>query len=147
MRDIKDTQRSTVRIGYDGKVHKSYRGPLADERCENEIAVLQYLEKKGCEFVPKLIEANREELFIVTTNCGQVVSKISSEKEKEIFSTLESKYGVRHEDAFMRNITYSPHLGRFCLIDFEFATILESGQGLTLKDAEEAMRKFRLEGS
>jgi len=31
---------------------------------------------------------------------------------------------VRHDDADPRNITYRFGDGRFCLIDFEFATIL-----------------------
>jgi aminoglycoside phosphotransferase (APT) family kinase protein len=32
---------------------------------------------------------------------------------------------VRHDDAEMRNVTYRQADGRFCLIDFEFATILD----------------------
>jgi hypothetical protein len=31
---------------------------------------------------------------------------------------------VRHDDAEVRNVTYRQTDGRFCLIDFEFATIL-----------------------
>jgi hypothetical protein len=31
---------------------------------------------------------------------------------------------VKHEDAFLRNITYRIADGRFCLIDFEFARLL-----------------------
>ena len=34
---------------------------------------------------------------------------------------------MRHEDAALRNITYNERSGRFCVIDFEFATILEAG--------------------
>jgi hypothetical protein len=34
-------------------------------------------------------------------------------------------YGVRHDDPEVRNVTYSNKEGRFCLIDFEFATILD----------------------
>jgi hypothetical protein len=48
---------------------------------------------------------------------------------KELYAELET-YGVRHEDPFMRNVTYRPQDGRFCLIDFEFATMLETGEGL-----------------
>ncbi len=137
MQEIKDTQRAEVRIGFDGRVHKKYKGQLSRERYENEVRVLKYLEKKGCSFVPRLLEEHPERLYIVTSNCGNIVQKISPEKEKEVFEALEA-FGVRHDDAFMRNITYSPHLGRFCVIDFEFAVILESGEGLTVKDAEEA---------
>jgi len=31
---------------------------------------------------------------------------------------------VRHDDPDMRNVTYRAADGRFCVIDFEFATIL-----------------------
>jgi hypothetical protein len=44
---------------------------------------------------------------------------------KELFDELET-YGVRHDDAFLRNVTYRATDGRFCLIDFEFATILDT---------------------
>lgn len=142
MHEVKDTQRATVRIGYDGRVHKRYRGALAKERFENEVRVLKYLEEKGCDFVPKLLEEHPEELYIVTSNCGQIVSRISPEKAKSLFDTLES-FGVKHDDAFARNITYSAHLGRFCVIDFEFAVILETGEGLTLKEADEKARQQR----
>lgn len=137
MQEIKDTQRAEVRIGFDGRVHKKYKGQLARERYQNEVRVLKYLEKKGCDFVPRLLEEYPDEVYIVTSNCGAIVQKMSPEKEKAIFDELES-FGVRHDDAFMRNITYSAHLGRFCVIDFEFAVILESGEGLTIKEAEAA---------
>lgn len=135
MHEIKDSKQAIVRIGYDGRVHKTYRGPMKERRFDNEVAVLEYLEAQGCPFVPRVLSKDREHLYLVTSNCGNVVDSISSEKMAHLFGELEA-YGVRHEDAFMRNVTYSPHLGRFCLIDFEFATILDSGEGLTLKDLE-----------
>ncbi len=131
MKEIKDTLQATVHIGYDGRVHKTYNGTMARERFENEVRVLRYLEEKGCTFVPRLLDVNEEKPGIITTNCGQIVSRISKDKLESLFQELES-YGVRHEDAFARNVTYSAQLGRFCLIDFEFATILETNQGLTL---------------
>lgn len=130
MKEIKDTQRATVRIGYDGRVHKTYRGDFAKERFQNEVRVLDYLADKGCDFVPALLDRSEEELSIVTSNCGQIVDSISKEKEASVFAQLE-KFGVKHGDAFARNITYSPHKGSFCVIDFEFATIIETGEGLT----------------
>ncbi|MEM8550496.1 MAG: serine/threonine protein phosphatase [Verrucomicrobiota bacterium] len=142
MQEIKDSKQAQVRITYDGKVHKHYRGPLARKRFENELRVLKYLEEKGCDFVPRGIEADPDDGdgYIVTTNCGKVVDKISKSKANGLFRELEEVYGVRHEDAFPRNITYNDWTGRFCLIDFEFATILETGEGLTLA-AIEATRK------
>lgn len=124
MHDVKNTARAIVRIGYDGRVHKIFRGPKAQERYDTETRVLQYLEEKGCPFVPRLLESYPEELKIVTSNCGARVEHIGPERIKEIFGELE-QYGVRHDDAEMRNITYRQSDGRFCVIDFEFATILD----------------------
>jgi hypothetical protein len=41
MNQVKDTERASVRIGYDGKVHKVFRGHLARERFNNEVRILQ----------------------------------------------------------------------------------------------------------
>ncbi len=124
MHNIKDTARATVRIGYDGRVYKTFRGHQARERFSHEVRVLQYLEERGCPFVPRLIEIDPENLKIVTTNCGARVQHLNPERLKELFAELE-QYGVRHEDAFLRNVTYRASDGRFCLIDFEFATLLD----------------------
>ena len=123
MQQVKDTLRATVRIGYDGRVHKTFRGPKAEERFANEVRVLRHLEAQGCPFVPILLEAHPEQLRIVTTNCGSRVEHLDAERMREIYSELH-RYGVRHDDAEMRNITYRQSDGRFCVIDFEFATIL-----------------------
>ena len=120
---VKDTLRATVRVGYDGRVYKQFRGPRADERFANEVQVLRYLENRACPFVPRLLEADAEELRIVTSNCGSRVDHLDEARSRELFAELE-RYGVRHDDAEMRNVTYRMQDGRFCLIDFEFATIL-----------------------
>lgn len=125
MQEAKNTQRSTVRLGYDGRVHKTFRGPKAVDRYQTEAKVLKYLEARGCPFVPQLLEEHPDRLELVTTNCGARVEQMGEAKQKEIFDELE-KFGVRHEDAFLRNITYRSSDGRFCVIDFEFATILDS---------------------
>ena len=124
MNEVKDTVRARVRLGYDGKVYKTFRGLMAKERFENECRVLKYLEEKGCEFVPRLIESDPETLSIVTSNCGARVDRLTEDKRLELFAELE-QYGVRHDDPAVRNVTYRASDGRFCLIDFEFATILE----------------------
>jgi len=54
------------------------------------------------------------------------VDRMSDKKKAHVFHELE-QYGVRHDDAEVRNITYSAQLGRFCVIDFEFASILVPG--------------------
>jgi tRNA A-37 threonylcarbamoyl transferase component Bud32 len=124
MNQVKDTARATVRLGYDGRVHKTFRGPRAAERFANEVRVLQYLEKRGCPFVPRLLDQDPDKLVMVTTNCGSRVERMEDARVAALFAELAA-YGVRHDDAYLRNITYSPQLGRFCLIDFEFATLLD----------------------
>lgn len=124
MKEIKDTVRSRVRIGYDGSVHKTFHGTNAAERYATEVRTLRYLEEQKCDFVPRVIECDDEKLHLVTTNCGAPVQKMSDEKVKSIFAELR-EYGVEHGDEFLRNITYDSRRGRFCLIDFELATILD----------------------
>ena len=120
---VKDTLRALVRIGFDGRVYKTFRGPKAQERFDTEVKVLRYLERRNCPFVPRLIESDPATLRIVTTNCGARVEHLDAERQKEIYDEL-LQYGVRHDDAEMRNVTYSQQMGRFCVIDFEFATLL-----------------------
>jgi len=123
MLKVKDTLRATVHLSFDGRVYKVYHGPKAAERFDNEVRVLRYLKSRGCSFVPRLLEANREKLRIITTNCGTRVEQLDEKRRKEIFDELE-KFGVRHDDPDVRNVTYRFADGRFCVIDFEFATIL-----------------------
>ena len=136
MHQMKDTARATVRIGFDGRVHKTFRGHQARERFEHEVRVLRYLEDRGCTFVPRLLEVEPENMKIVTTNCGGRVDQLNPERQVALFAELE-QYGIRHEDRELRNITYRISDGRFCIIDFEFATILDDGTGhsVTLKPA------------
>lgn len=126
MEEAKNTARAVVHIGYDGRVHKTFKGPQARERYENEVRVLDFLEKHGCTFVPKIVEKDDSKLYLVTSNCGARVDHVSDKKKEQVFAELE-QYGVRHDDAEVRNITYSAQQGRFCIIDFEFATILVPG--------------------
>ena len=126
MLEAKNTARALVRIGYDGRVHKYFRGPQARERYENEVRVLNFLEQAGCTFVPRLLECDDDTLYLVTSNAGCRVEHVSEAKRAKLFDKLES-FGVRHEDAEVRNITYDERAGQFCIIDFEFASILEPG--------------------
>jgi hypothetical protein len=104
-------------------VEKTFRGPNAEERFENEIRVLRYLESRNCNFVPKVLEIDRSKLRIITTHCGTRVEHLDPQRAKELFAELES-FGVRHDDPEMRNVTYRQSDGRFCIVDFELATIL-----------------------
>jgi tRNA A-37 threonylcarbamoyl transferase component Bud32 len=123
MLKVKDTLRSTVNLTYDGRVIKIYHGPKAHERFDNEVRVLRHLEAAGCNFVPRLLESDEKHLRIITNNCGSRVDHLDDDRMRELFSELE-KFGVQHDDPEMRNVTYQQADGRFCVIDFEFATIL-----------------------
>jgi serine/threonine protein phosphatase PrpC len=125
MEEAKKSARAIVRIGYDGSVHKFFRADKARERFENELRVLRYLDRKGCDFVPRVLGFDRDKLELITSNCGARVQQMTSEKLHSLFAELE-RYGVRHDDPFLRNITYRASDGRFCIIDFEFATILDA---------------------
>jgi serine/threonine protein phosphatase PrpC len=124
MQEVKDTKRALVRIGYDGLVHKTFRGHQAFARFANEVRVLRHLETRQCEFVPRLVECDETNLSMVTTNCGSRVDQIGPERLKELFAELEA-FGVRHDDPEVRNVTYRKTDGRFCIIDFEFAALLD----------------------
>jgi tRNA A-37 threonylcarbamoyl transferase component Bud32 len=123
MLQVKDTLRSTVNLTFDGRVFKVYHGPNARERFENETRILKFLEERGCDFVPKLLDANPVQLRIITTNCGSRVEHLDAKRTQELFAELE-QFGVRHDDPDLRNVTYRQTDGRFCIIDFEFATTL-----------------------
>ena len=123
MLKVKDTLRATVHLTFDGRVFKTYHGPNAQTRFDNEVRILKHLEERKCPFVPRLLETHPDELRIVTTNCGSRVEQLDEKRTKEIFGELE-KFGVRHDDPDIRNVTYRFADGRFCLIDFEFGTLL-----------------------
>ena len=123
MLKVKDTLRATVNLTFDGRVFKNYHGPDAATRFATEVRVLRHLEARGCPFVPRLLEADEKQLRIVTTNCGTRVEHLDAARAQELFAELE-KFGVRHDDRDKRNVTYRQSDGRFCVIDFEFATLL-----------------------
>lgn len=123
MLKVKDTLRATVNLTFDGRVIKVFHGPNAQERFTNEARILRLLEARACPFVPRLLEADPERLRLVTSNCGSRVEHLDAARTKELFAELE-RFGVRHDDPEVRNVTYRISDGRFCLIDFELATEL-----------------------
>ena len=123
MLQVKDTLRATVQASFDGRVFKTYHGPDAQARFDREVRVLRYLEGRGCGFVPRLLEADGANPRIITTNCGTRVAHLDAERARELFAELET-YGVRHDDPDIRNVTYRQSDGRFCVVDFELATLL-----------------------
>jgi tRNA A-37 threonylcarbamoyl transferase component Bud32 len=129
---VKDTLRATVRVSFDGHVTKQFHGPDASKRFRNEVNLLRHLEKEGCPFVPRLIRADPEKLTMVTTNCGSRVDHLDQKRCKELFAQLK-EFGVLHEDRDVRNVTYRQQDGRFCLIDFEFASLITKSGGSSPK--------------
>jgi hypothetical protein len=123
MLQVKDTLRATVQVSFDGRVYKTYHGRDAQERFNKEVRVLRYLEARGCGFVPRLLDTDATIPRIITTNCGTRVEHLDAERARELFAELET-YGVQHDDPDIRNVTYRQSDGRFCVVDFEFATIL-----------------------
>ena len=143
MKIAKDGIRSIVKVGYDGRVHKTFRGTDRDVRFANEVRVLKALEARGCDFVPQLLDSDDETLTIITTNCGAPAeSSISDEKAKSLFQRLEDEYGIVHDDPFPRNITYDGRQGQFCVIDFELADIksMPGSEDLEGEESDEAHR-------
>ena len=73
-------------------------------------------ESRFSELTDRLGSAHRVERAgdeLCRTRSIQVVSGLCLEQ-----------FGVRHDDPDIRNVTYNNAAGRFCLIDFELATIL-----------------------
>ncbi len=126
MKIAKDGIRSIVKIGYDGRVFKTFRGTDKEERFANEVRVLKVLEARGCDYVPRLLDSEPETLTIVTTNAGAPAEEsISEGKAALLYQKLEEEFGVVHDDPFPRNITYNAREGQFCIIDFELAEVKE----------------------
>ena len=136
MRELKDGIRAEVRLDWNNRVHKRFRGTDSDKRYANEVKVLKVLEERGCPYVPRLLEEHPEEVYFVTTSCGAPATNISKEKADSLFKDLEENFGVRHLDAERRNVTYDIKSGRFCLIDFELADILPDPREGQESDAE-----------
>ena len=123
MQKVKDTLRATVNLSYDGRVFKIYHGPDAEKRFANEVRILRHLEARGCDFVPRLLEADAKQLRIITTNCGSRVEHLDrTGHEGIVCGTGKIWRPARRPGHAQRDLPLSD--GRFCLIDFELATIL-----------------------
>ena len=124
MEVLKDDERSIVHVMDDGNVHKQFKHIDEEDtlkRFNNEVNVLRFLEEKGCDFVPRLIDVNEDELSIVMTHCGGGVNRLSNKRFQEIFKKLET-YGIRHHDMRFPNITYKNR--KFFVIDFEKSSFI-----------------------
>ena len=125
MQLLKNTQRAQVSRNFTGAITKVFSGPGKEQRFCNEVRVLLHLNKQACPFVPQLLSYNEQEFSITTSWAGEPVQRLSEQRIEELFDELQ-EFGVRHDDPALRNVLYSHSLGRFTLIDFEFAEILDS---------------------
>ncbi len=124
MLEFKNTGRARVVNAFDGRVIKSFNGPKAVSRFQNERRVFRHLNQLDCPFVPRLIDSNASRLSITTEFCGQSVERLSDERVQQLFDRL-LEYGVRHDDPALRNVLYDSRKNEFMLIDFELAEILD----------------------
>ena len=123
MLKIKDTLRATVHMSFDGRVFKTYHGPNAKERFENEVRVLKFLESRGCNFVPRLLEADEKKCGSSRRTAERALITWTKNARRNCSPNWKNSVcGMTTADP--RNVTYRLSDGRFCLIDFELATIL-----------------------
>ena len=139
MQLLKNTQRARVTRSSNGSITKYFSGPNKEERFANELKVLQHLNKSGCDFVPKLLSFDEATLSIVTTTVGEHVQHISDQKLESVFQELEA-YGVIHGDRASRNVLYHHGMGRFSVIDFEFAEVVDPKT--TLRDEKQMLSEL-----
>ncbi len=121
---IKDTERSCVLKSFDGFVHKQYRGTHAHQRLENEVRCLSILNIGG---VILFLDSSRlieQTLAIIQSDCGVAVEHLVDWRLGQLFDSLHA-FGVSHGDRNLRNVTYRAKDGRFCIVDFELAAIME----------------------
>jgi tRNA A-37 threonylcarbamoyl transferase component Bud32 len=144
MIELKNTPRSLVSVSFDGRVYKTFRGPHARRRFLNEVSMLLYLEKCGCEFVPCVLAADLQCLKVEMTHCGQPVQSIGAEKCHDLFNEI-AFYGVVHDDPCSRNITYRLRDGRFCVIDFEYSRFVKASAEAGLLHAVNGLQDFVVE--
>ncbi len=127
MLKFKNTGTAQVFNAFDNhviKCFKSFRGPNAAQRFQNECRVLRHLNQLECPFVPRLMDSSPTLLSITTEHCGRSVEQLSEGRVQQLFDRL-LEYGVRHDDPVLRNVLYDSKSNEFKLIDFELAEILD----------------------
>jgi hypothetical protein len=129
MLQVKDTLRSTVkRLSFDGRAFKTYHGPDAlDALNAKEVrGVAPSWKLTDVGFVPQA--PRRRFATSSRSSPATAASRVEHLDDKRSpAGTVRrnwSPYGVRHDDPDMRNVTYRQSDGRFCIVDFELATIL-----------------------
>ena len=109
---LKDIDRCLVKHDKtNNTIVKNFRGRDKKKRFENEVAILQYLESKGCECVPKLLDSDSETLTTITTYVGEKVFEINEVDHRVLHNRVEA-FGVSHNDRKLNPDQFSPDLVR-----------------------------------
>jgi hypothetical protein len=119
MQEAKDTRRALVHIGLRWAGAQDLSAVIWPANASKTKSVCCAIWRRAAANLSPVLEADPENLKMITTNCGSRVDHMARTAMKELFAELE-QYGVRHDDPFLRNITYRFSDGRFCVIDFEF---------------------------
>ena len=108
---IQNNARAVVKIDKtNGIVEKNFLGDDEDnvrDRFETEIKILKYLESKGCDFVPKLIEFDEESFFVKTSYMGESLGEIDIAEHRKIHDRLIA-FGVTHNDSVINPDLFDP---------------------------------------
>ncbi len=107
---LKDIDRCLVK--YDrtnNTIVKNFRGRDKKKRFENETTILRYLESKGCECVPKLLDSDPETLTTITTYVGENALKINEIDHRSLHNRVEA-FGVTHNDRKLNPDLFDPNL-------------------------------------
>ena len=107
---LKDIDRCLVKHDRtNNTIVKNFRGHDKEERFENEITILKYLESKGCECVPKLLDSDPETLTTITTYVGEKVFEINEVDHRVLHNRVEA-FGVSHNDRKLNPDLFEPNL-------------------------------------
>ena len=107
---LKKSHRCVVKFDKDNKqIVKKFIGDNAEERFNNEIAILTHLEDKGCECVPKILDTDNENLTIKETFVGSPVLSITEADHRVLHNRVEA-FGVYHNDSKVNPDLFDPSL-------------------------------------
>jgi len=116
MHEMKDTARALVRIGYDGRVHKTFRGHLAKQRFDHEVRVLRHLEGAAAPSVPPVARGRSANLKIVDDQLRPARRSGQRRAQRELWAELENVRRAPRRPG-RPHINYRTTDGRFCIID------------------------------
>ena len=138
MRNLKDGIRSLVKIDFYGNVHKYFRGTDKEKRFTNEIRILKASNNVAVNMCPATSNPTRVSSTLLPATVALQLQISQRKKPRKSFVISKKNMVSATMIRFPRNITYDPNEGRFCVIDFELATLLDdpSKSEETISDPE-----------